>query len=147
MDVTNGSGKYATDGDQKCQMGSNTLVSKGNQVPIQWWKKHAQQSNGSVAYTKSEVISEVSSATETCDEGMSSLFCRICVKPHLSEQSLAACTFCDHLSCRSGGCIRQCEMCERPYCVFCSRTNYDETNERIFCLECDNQVKNEMNVG
>lgn len=148
VDATDGSSTYDDDA-QKCQMGSNTFVSKVNQATAQWWKKRPQRSNSSViAHSKNATMSEASlSSNANYSERKSSLHCHVCIKPHLSDRSLAKCTFCERLSCRSDGCIRQCEMCEQPYCVFCSATNYDGTFERTFCLDCDRQVKNAMNIG
>lgn len=37
--------------------------------------------------------------------------------------------------------LRQCDSCQDVYCSMCSVSNYDERDDRVFCLDCNNQAQ------
>jgi hypothetical protein len=63
-------------------------------------------------------------------------------KPSLSKQSSilennpTICQYCDKPTCSS--CTRQCELCCRDFCTFCSKVDYGGVVEKIMCFECGN---------
>lgn len=46
------------------------------------------------------------------------------------------CSYCDKSVCKSN-CTRACEKCRASFCTFCSTVNYDRTEERNFCFDCN----------
>lgn len=51
------------------------------------------------------------------------------------DRNFFNCAFCDRSACHS--CMKECEGCSDNFCTFCSTTNYTESAERYFCLDCD----------
>eukprot|EP00898_Chlorokybus_atmophyticus_P004251 jgi/Chlat1/4827/Chrsp31S04800 len=56
--------------------------------------------------------------------------CRLCEKGEPS----AACAHCDRALCTK--CYRFCDGCQQLYCSMCSIPNYDQPQDRAFCLDC-----------
>ena len=44
------------------------------------------------------------------------------------------CAHCSRVCC--GPCTRQCAQCSDVFCTFCSILNYEEIQDRAFCLSC-----------
>ena len=47
------------------------------------------------------------------------------------------CSYCDRPACCTT-CTQICENCHGTFCKFCYTTNYDDTLDRYFCLDCNN---------
>lgn len=60
--------------------------------------------------------------------------CRSC-RCSLTDQS-AFCSYCTHSICLAS-CTIVCEGCKEFFCKMCSTINYDRSEERMFCLDCN----------
>ncbi|KAI9101380.1 hypothetical protein DFS34DRAFT_468828 [Phlyctochytrium arcticum] len=64
--------------------------------------------------------------------------CSNCQRP-----AKAKCHFCEHVTCAS--CCDSCECCQNVFCRLCFTINYDEPQERCFCITCasDSAISNQ----
>lgn len=49
--------------------------------------------------------------------------------------TVVTCSFCCRKACHA--CVSSCIKCQGLFCKYCSSVNYDESQTRIFCLDCD----------
>mmetsp|Transcript_21347 Transcript_21347/g.55477 ORF Transcript_21347/g.55477 Transcript_21347/m.55477 type:complete len:150 (-) Transcript_21347:118-567(-) len=61
--------------------------------------------------------------------------CSVCMKPRMCVE----CSFCENICCEQ--CTRTCEQCGHFVCHFCCNINYDMRYERLFCLSCEEQYR------
>ena len=65
--------------------------------------------------------------------------CQCCFRLVTDAVISQRCSFCMKTGCRS--CMKGCELCYELFCLHCSTSNYNNSYERILCLDCEDKTR------
>ena len=65
--------------------------------------------------------------------------CQCCFRLVTDAIISQRCSFCMKTGCRS--CMKGCELCYELFCLHCSTSNYNNSYERILCLDCEDKTR------